>query len=171
MMNDLRRTGRQQHAPKLPSLAMASDGQLTEGGDPLLKWRVSTEQACENGTGSTSKERLDDTERRSGLGNVARNALVVGAQLLQGADQAVRIADHAGAGFVGGVLALPGDAELQKHGGAGSQEKHQERGEAAAFTVVIAPAPAKPEAKASEIGNGAGYGGSDGTDENVVIGE
>src|SRR5262245_30996969 len=90
--------------------ALPCNGHLAKGRDPLLKRGVSAEERGEYRAYSARKRRFDDAKRGGRLWNRARNALVVGPQLLQGTDQAVRLADHARARFVGRVFALTRDA-------------------------------------------------------------
>lgn len=68
---------------------------------------------------------LNDEERRSRGRNVHGNALVVGAEFLECANQALRLTYHAGTGSIGSKLALPRDPELNKHGGDRREEKHK----------------------------------------------
>src|SRR5947208_9266094 len=94
-----------------------------------------------NGAYAAPEERLDDAEGSRALGNRARDALIVGAKLLQRADQPIRLADHASAGFVGGVLALARDAELEHQRGDRSKNQHQDRSEATASSALVIAAP------------------------------
>src|SRR6516162_185754 len=140
---------------------------LPQRRNALLERRVGAKKRAQ---GTRAKERLHDAERRSARGDGRRrNALVVGAQLFEGTDEAVRIADHANAGFVGGILASSGEKQLQKERRKGGQKDHQDSRKPATFAVVIAATTSKEHAKPRQEGNRRSDGGGDGAGENVVV--
>src|SRR6516164_1995000 len=140
---------------------------LPQRGNALLERRVG---AKERAQGARAKEGLHDAKRRSARGDGRRrNALVVGAQFFEGTDEPVRIADHANAGFVGGILARSGEKQLQKERRKGGQKDHQDGRKPAAFALVIAATASKEHAKPRQEGNRRSDGGGDGAGENVVV--
>src|SRR6267378_4050648 len=115
-----------------------------------------------------AKHGLDDAQRggrwrhRGG-----RDSLVVGPEFLQGADQAVRLANHASAGSVRGVLALARNAELQKSGRDGRQNQHQNSSHTAAFALVVGST--KPQADVTKVGDGAGDSRGNRANQDIVV--
>ena len=78
------------------------------------------------------------------------------------------MSDHARSGGIGGILPLARDAELQKKRCDRREKQHQHRCKPATFTVVVSGA-AEPKPHARQVGNCAGNGRSDGTDQDVVV--
>src|ERR1700693_189794 len=88
---------RREYAGRIGS-AWPANCHLAQRRDPLIQRRVCAEERRENR--ARSENRLDDGKGRSGLGNIARNAVIVRSELLQGPNQAGLLADHLGAGLV-----------------------------------------------------------------------
>src|SRR6266705_1850591 len=108
---------------------------------------------------AAAKKGLHDAQGRS-RGRYGRrgNAIVVGTQLLEGADQAVRVSDHACAGLVGGILPLAGESQLQEHGGERGQNQHHQTKDSAsssASLTIVSVAVAEPRSPVRNPGNGA----------------
>src|SRR6267378_7668055 len=96
---------------------------------------------------ATPKHGLYDAQRGGRRGKRGcRNALVVCPQLLQRADQAVRLAYHSRTGFIGGELSLPRKTELQQKCAERRQKKKQQPEDARSATAltIIAVAASKP---------------------------
>src|SRR5467141_3382899 len=118
---------------------------------------------------------FDDAQRggrwRNGSG---RYALVVGSQLLQRADEAIRLAHHTCAGLVGGVFPRARKKELQHQGRKWREEDHQQGREAAHLAVIVAVSTETtkdhgPATHGRKIGDGACNRCGDGTGEDVVV--
>src|SRR5215472_325145 len=123
--------------------------------------------------GRVSRGRRSLPLRRDGHFTKGGNAIVVRAELLKGTDQPVRVSDHACAGRVCGILPLPGEPQLQEHGGKW-RENHHQQGEdspaaSSASLTIIPVAIAEPRSPVGNPSNGSGDGCSDRTDENVIV--
>ena len=102
------------------SLELPRTRQFAQRCDPILERRVG---AKPGGKGSSAEEGLDDAERACRWRNPRRrNAIVVRAQFLQCADEAIRMTHHVRAGFVCTVFSLARKAKLQKCGAERSEE-------------------------------------------------
>src|ERR1700722_15759607 len=130
---------------KLRSLTLRHDGHLTESGDTILQWRMCAEQGSQP---SAANQGFDDAQS-CGCGRKCgrRDALIVRAQLLEGADQAVWLANHASTSLIGGILPSPGKEQLEHQRCKRRQNHHGNCGEgaSASFPVIVPLTPVTAE--------------------------
>ena len=94
------------------SLALGNDGHLLEGRNPLAQGRMGAEERPE---APAAKQRLDNAKRgRRGRDGTRWNAVIVCSQLLERANQAIRIPYHSGASFISRVFPLAGERQLKQ---------------------------------------------------------
>ena len=121
-------------------------------------------------------ERVDDEEVGDGRVDLHRPHAGVVLQLLEGAGQGEGRVGDVGAGFVGAVLALAGDGHADdggRHGGEDDRGEYGEDAEHAAAAVAVTAAEATedeaPLEHRGEERDGAGDGGDDGVDQDVLV--
>src|SRR5580658_5737159 len=105
------RTAAQACPVEMLDLAIGDNCHRLQASDALGERRMRAEETAEKFAG---REWRDNAERGRGRRDVHGDALVVGAELFEGADQAVRMTDHLRAGSVGLKFALAGNPELQE---------------------------------------------------------
>lgn len=105
------------------ALAKWGNDHLLQSGDAVLEGRVGAKKRAEC---APAEERLNYAKRcRTRRDGGRTYAAIVRAKLFERADQALRMANHADAGFVGGIFAGAGQKELEKERSEGCKKDHQ----------------------------------------------
>src|SRR5271155_3129011 len=98
--------------------SLAGDGHALQPRDSIREGRMSAEQVGEK---LAAGEGRDDAQRGSGRRNIHGNSFVVSTELLERADQTLRITDHLRAGSVRLIFALARNPQLKQGRGDRSQ--------------------------------------------------
>src|SRR5215470_17975557 len=87
---------------------------------------------------ATAEKRFHDAERTGRRRNrSSRDAIVIGTELLQSADQPVGMTNHSSACFVSTIFALTGQAQLQQHRAKRSEKHKQQSHDSPALSVTL----------------------------------